>query len=312
MMTATPDTPRQIPGDLLADHGPVTADQDVLVAGSIRDGVEITTPRSVRVAGAVEAARIRANQLVVVKGGIIGKQSGSIFGGTGVHAKFCHGAAIVSDGDIDIDVECVLSDLCARGAIRLPQGALCGGRTVANGGVHCRVLGNSAGTATEVGAGFNRLFDESASAEFQHLSAVLEQSRSVRAKVEPIMKCQKSLLPAQREKAIELLYNASEAEEQARRTIAQIRNSLAEVDRLSVPEIVVHGVVHANVTIRFRGVQLVTHSEMKGPLRFTLRRTPAPAAICVTDITQGKTFSLATHPHDDPTVDIRAALGNLE
>ena len=52
--------------------------------------------------------------------------------------------------------------------------------------------------------------------ELAKLDTILKHVANVRGKVEPLMKQQKLLSPAQKEKAIELLYEASESESRAK------------------------------------------------------------------------------------------------
>jgi len=83
---------------------------------------------------------------------------------------------------------------------------------------------------------------------------------------------------------------------------------LAELDMQARPEVLIGEMLHANVTLRFRGFHAVNRVDLPGPLAVTLLFSHSATAVRVTNTKTGKYYCLEALPHEDPTAGIRASL----
>ncbi|MGC8778075.1 MAG: FapA family protein, partial [Candidatus Caldatribacteriaceae bacterium] len=109
-----------------------------------------------------EATRIVAGGNVRVRGGIFGKDKGSIQAGGGLQAKVVENAIVEVGGDIIVERAILHSKVAAKGDVILrgSPGAIIGGTVKAGNIVWARTLGSSIGTRTEVIVGIDPTLHE--------------------------------------------------------------------------------------------------------------------------------------------------------
>src|SRR5690606_37538626 len=90
----------EVKGNIDFETGSMNATTDVLVRGNIQDGFHVHTTRNLSVNGFIEGAEVKAAGDVQVRGGIAGKNKGTVEAGGQIIAKFCNEANLKAQGDI--------------------------------------------------------------------------------------------------------------------------------------------------------------------------------------------------------------------
>jgi len=293
----------EIAGDVDFSTGCIEYKQDIIVRGSVLDLFKVTGGGTVRVGRAVEAAEVRAALDLLVAGAIAGKEKGRCFAGRNLKAKHISNATLEAGNDVIAKTEITHSRIICGGRLRVDHGALVASHVTANAGVCCGVLGCTSESETLVEAGMDEFLRRLSLASIPKLQADLKQIEKIQQTVKPLMYNQKSLNPAQKEKATELLCLASDMEEGNRQAIELLQRRSDEAAARSKPEIVVGHSVCAGVTVRFPGLEATIPSPMKGPLRIFPRRVLAEPRIMVSSDDHRKPFALQTRRWSDEAMD---------
>ena len=294
----------QIDGDVDFSTGNISFDQDILIAGGVLDLFKVTSGGSITVGKAVEAAEIRAAHDLIVRGGIVGKEKGHCTVGRTVRAKFITNATIDAGGDVEVESEIANSTINCGGRVKLPQGVLIGGRTQATGGVSCFSIGSPAGVRTLIEAGTDPILHASLEERLNKVQEQQAKARKTREAVEPLMRNQKVLTASQKEKATELLFEASEVEEQCAKEIAALRRQHAATQERSKSEVLVSNVVHPGAVIRFAGVEATIDRDVRGPVKIAPRETDGELRVLALSTVTSSTTPLPSKAVPDKVLDL--------
>jgi len=96
-----------IEGDVDFNTGSVDADTDIVITGTVRDLFTVKSSKSVSIGGAIEAAHVEAGKDIVVRGGVAGRDKGTVRAGGKVVCRFCDGMNVRAGGDLTITKEAV-------------------------------------------------------------------------------------------------------------------------------------------------------------------------------------------------------------
>jgi hypothetical protein len=110
------------------------------------------------------------------------------------------------------------------------------------------------------------------------------------------MKQLKQLTHQQREKATELLAEASEAEDKAEQIAAALNARLDELRAHEDATIVVQRIAHAGVKVRINGHTTELTSTVRGPFTLSVDKAESGTHIVLTDSASGKRTPLPTSP----------------
>jgi uncharacterized protein (DUF342 family) len=261
----------------LRDHAENAAihnfDGDAVVKGSFTEGQSLQISGSLTVGGAIEAVQLKTGGSVYVKGGLIGKQKGKFIIGGDLHCRFISGGLIISGGDIYVQSEIIHGRISCAGRLVVARGPIYGGVVAANGGIVCQVLGHSTGTATIVEAGNGIITHSFAASTNAHIEANRKRVAEIRAKIEPLLEHMKQLTAPQREKATELLYEATELEEMTQLMVADLEKRTQALHEKEHVEVVVAEILYQGVTVRFPGIKATFSNAFKGPFTLVPRKT---------------------------------------
>ncbi|MFI5379147.1 MAG: FapA family protein [Tepidisphaerales bacterium] len=292
-----------IPGDVDFNTGNLEYDRDICIRGSVQDLFKVTSRGTIRVMRDIEAAEVRAAMDLLVAGGISGKEKGHCFAGHDVKARYIRNSTVEAGNDVIAVNEISHSRVICGGRVHVDRGSIMAGHVTAAGGVTCDSLGCSSDTQTVIEAGIDEALRRLAAKDAPKIDADIRQIEKIRETVEPLLRHQKGLTAEQKEKATELLYNASELEERHQETIALLRRSHADAAARGKEEIVVNGHVHDGVIVHFRGVEAAVPPGIRGPLRIVPRAAGGERQIVVTHRGSTSGFGLETHQHADPILD---------
>jgi len=268
----TIDKVLDIRGDVDFESGSVDSSIDVSIKGSILDGFTVKSERTITVGARIGAATVEAKSDVIVRGGILGRGKGTVKAGGDIVAKFAEEATLEADGDIVIGKELMNSDVRCHRQVLASHGDVIGGRTFARDGIEMGKVGSDADIRTEIMVGVHPdVYAEAASIETP-IGAKRALADKIRAAVGPLMANLKRLLPAQKKRATELMFQAGTAETEISEA-EQRRDELIEVAKAEgEPFVIVSKTIHPGVSIRIDRKETVFKRELKGPVRIERRK----------------------------------------
>ncbi len=261
------DTKLSIRGNVDFSSGNIDFSGDVEIQKNVVDLFKVKSSGEVKVFGVIEAAEIQAGGDLLALGGIAGKEKGQFSAGKNIKAKYITNASVRAGGDIHVHMEVVQSDVVCGGRITVETGPVVGGRVVAVGGLKLRHLGSDVGTKTIVEAGIDERIRQKLEEVEPAIKIKRRKAEKVRQVVEPLLQNQKHLNQEQKEKATELLFTASELEEEAVALIAELRKTYENGREIAVPEVEVTGKVFSGTMIRFPRVDAMVTMDLNGPLK---------------------------------------------
>lgn len=139
-----------VDADVGFETGNIDFPGPVEIAGGVRDRFVVRAQGAVTVRKLVEAATIESRRDVVVERGAAGRETGRIIAGGSVKAGYLEGVGVTCAGDCEVRHEITNCRVDARGVVRVPAGAIRGGRVTASRGVEAAVVGSVQETRTEL------------------------------------------------------------------------------------------------------------------------------------------------------------------
>ncbi len=137
-------------------------------------------------------------------------------------ARFANRAHLEAGRNVTIARELTQSRLIYRGICDLSGAMVVGGHITALGGVRRGVLGSSAGIPTIVQAGIDESLRRFGAEHGSALAGRIAELERLKTAVAPLIRNQKGLTAAEKERATELLYESGELEEQIGKMLQEI------------------------------------------------------------------------------------------
>ena len=290
----------EISGDVDFSVGNIDFNGEIEIRKNILDLFKVHSKSTITVHGIIEAAEIHTEKDLNGLGGIAGKEKGEISAGQNINAKYITNAHVRAGQDIKVNAEIVNCDLACKGSLTIEKGPLVGGHTLAFKGVKVKQLGSEADVKTLVEVGIDedlRLKCDKLTPEIQLLR---RKAGKVRRVVEPLLQNQKYLNSEQKEKATELIYLASELDEQAESLTEELRGDYQKTIEDAVFEIEITDTLCAGVTIRFPRIEAFITSPLAGPLKIVPRKVEHTLQILAIDKNSGSKHTLTAGITNDP------------
>jgi hypothetical protein len=261
-----------INGDVDFQCGNIRAATDVSIKGTILDLFKVSSTKSIKVGGAIQAAYVQAGGDVLVRGGILGRNQGSVKAQGQIVAKFADEADLRAGGDVRITREVMNSRIHAEGKLFVSHGAVIGGQVYAREGVEVGAIGSEAGVPTCVTVGIHPGVLDRADAIDEEIKAMLKAIERIRGAVQPLMADLKRLTPEQKERATELLSAADAMVAEIDHAEARRDQMIQEARAKEAPGVVVAKILHAGSRIRIGRRHVVFDDDLKGPVKIEKRK----------------------------------------
>lgn len=146
----------EVHGDVGLKTGNIDFRGDVVIHGNVPTGAVIRATGSITIDGNVEGCIIDANKDVIIRGGMLGHERGTIKTRGSLHAKFLEYATIKADGRIITDSIINCNIICNdKVYLEGKHASVVGGVIHAAAGVEAYNFGNEYGVKTEVYVGVN-------------------------------------------------------------------------------------------------------------------------------------------------------------
>lgn len=262
-----------IPGDVDFASGSVDACVDVYVRGTVRSRFKVRTTKSLSVDRVIEAADVQVGGDIVVRGGVFGQdRTGRVRAGGSVTVQLLNEADVEARGDVYFRKEIINSRVRTAGRLQAERGTIIGGEVYAREGIEVRVIGSDAGVATYVGVGTDINVYRRARRTEREVKELAKSAAQIRKSIQPLVANMKRLLPAQRERATELLCKADELEMQVEATRAKSAQQIKDAAPRSKPCILVGEVAYPGTRIGIETREVRLHKPLHGPVKVELRK----------------------------------------
>jgi uncharacterized protein len=262
----------ELHGDVDFNSGNIHSTSDVLVRGSVLDCFSVESRKSVEIGGNIQAADVKADQNITVRGGICGKDRGKVTCGGELEARFCSSIHIASTGNVRIAKEAINCTIQTQGFLDIRRGSLIGGRTHARNGAEIATLGSEAGIKTHIGVGMDPGVYPSIAALEARIREIRETALEIRSHVQPLLANLKRLTPAQREKATELMFKADSLESQTEPLTREKDQLIREATPVDGASLLVSALIHGGLTVTVDNFEVRFDKELKGPVKIEKRK----------------------------------------
>ena len=261
-----------VKGDVNFATGSINSTTDVSITGAVPDRFEVRSTKSIAVKAVIEAARVRAEGDVVVRGGIVGRNAGSVSAGGKIVAKFCSEADLSADGDVMIGKQLMNSKVRTRGKLVADHAAVIGGYLYAAEGADVAILGSDSCTPTRIFVGVHPDVLAESAAMDERQQPTRTGAYPTREQFKPVLGNVKHPPPAQRDRAIESTYQANQVRSTTKQEENRRNSPGEEPDDERRPRLLVARIVYPGVTISFARRVIVFQKELKGPVVIEERR----------------------------------------
>lgn len=294
------------PGDVDFATGNIEAPGDILIGGTIRDTFKVKSSGSITVRGAIEAAEVTTTSDLHVNGGITSHHQGLVTAGGEIFTRFANEAQLEAGGDITITREALNCRIRTGGHLMIGRGKLIGGWVYARCGAEIGQIGNDANIKTEIILGIDPKTLLEASSATEIIKKKREAIDKIRQSVQPLMAQIKRLTPAQRERAMELLYQADAMEQEI--AAHELCKAAAAKQKLT-PDgheicLIINKIAYPAVSIVFGDKVTTLHRERKGPFKVVCRMHNRTEEILAIDKVSGSISVLNSreyHPTPETT-----------
>ncbi|HOW17687.1 MAG TPA: FapA family protein [Phycisphaerae bacterium] len=262
----------EINGNVDFESGSIDAPTNVIVRGDIQDSFHVRSAGDIAVNGSIGACEVTAGRDIQVRGGIAGKDKARVEARGRIVARFCNACVIQAGGDLVVAKEALNCRLHILGRLCMPRGSLIGGYAYARCGGEVRIQGSDGGVRTEFAMGTD---PETLSRCEQIDAEATRQSQAaakIRETVAPLMSQLKRLLPAQRERATELLCQADGIDAQVQSLLKEKEELLRKTTPETPPFLRVSSLLLPGATIIVGDLMTVFEKPQNGPVRIMRRK----------------------------------------
>lgn len=265
-----------IRGDVDFKSGSIDSHIDVHIKGDVLDGFSVKSRQSITVGGVIGAATVEAGGDVLVRGGILGRHKGAVKAGGDIAAKFGEEADLQAQGDIVIGKELMNSQVQCQGHLLAGHGDVVGGRVYAREGIELRSIGSEAEVPTEVIVGVHPAVYAEATCLDADIMAKRASVEVLQVEVGPLMADIKRLMPAQKERATELLSQIKTAEAEISEAERRRDELLEAAKAEGEPRITVSKTICRGTSIRIDRKKTIFNQDLRGPV--TIERQKVKSA----------------------------------
>jgi len=145
-------------------------------------------------------------------------------------------------------------------------------------------------------------------AEITKMEGQRKEAQKIRQTVEPLLRLQKNLTAAQKEKATVLLFNADKIDRQIADAVGELQQHALSLQANSRAELSVSRTIHAGTMVRFPRTEAAINVRLSGPVRIACAGHGAEWRVTVVGHA-GSSFLLPSRSVPDKILDALAHLG---
>ncbi len=301
--TAPKDRVLRINGSVDPSTGNIQHAGDVRVTGDVCDLFELSAGGDVTVDGVIAAARLRVARNLRAAGGIAGKGRAFCAIAGSVYAKHISNANVEAHGDVVADAMVWESTVCCGGNLTVEQGPIAASRVIVAGSVTCRALGLPSAAETVVEVGVNEFLRRLATEPVVQIQQLQKRLNQLRLAAAPNMQHTKALTPREKERTMELLFEADEVQADLDARLKSLRTASQKLQAQPTANIVVAETIHPGVTFRFPRCEATMTGTFRGAMHVIVRNVGSSHQVLLLDPATNASIPLQTRPRQDPAMD---------
>jgi uncharacterized protein (DUF342 family) len=280
--------------------GHIEFNGDINIGGSVLDLFHVRAVGNVNIGQTVNAAVVQAGQNLHVQGGIIGREKGKCSAGGDVLARFIHGATVSAGAQVVAQTEITQCQIVADKVV-VENGVIHSGTVLARE-IRCKDLGSPGGVTTIVEAGHDDGLERFSQDTMPALREEFARLQTLHDQVSGLLRNQRAISAAQKERATEMLFEISEKQASTRQQVREWRERLTRSCACDNASIHVQRRIHPGVRLRLGDVEAEIDREIAGPV--VIRLKPVRGTLQIIAIGPGSTLKLIpSHPRSTPARD---------
>lgn len=180
----------RIVGDVSYESGNIDSQVSVVIGKDVQTGFSVRSKKDIEVTGLIEGADIFTEGILFAKGGIQGKDKGTIEVHGDLHAKFISNASIVCMGNVTGGKEIMHSEIHAEGRVLVSESParIMGGEIHSEMDIVANEIGSELGIPTKLVLGgkvaeFQKLIQENET-EIEQKETMLENCRQIQSNLD--------------------------------------------------------------------------------------------------------------------------------
>lgn len=287
----------EIRRDVDFSTGHIEFNGDIHIGGSVLDLFQVKATGTVTIGQTVGAAEVHAGQHLHVHGGIIGREKGKCSAGGDVVARFIHGAAVSATGQVVAHTEITQAHISADKVV-VENGPIHAGTVFARE-VHCKDLGSPSAVTTGIQAGKDEGLERFARDTMPALREEFARLQSLHDQVSGLLRNQRAISAAQKERATEMLFEISEKRTALREQVRLWKQRLLNSHACADASINVQHRIYPGVRLHMGDLQTDIDHEISGPV--VIRVRPVKGTLQIIAIGPGNALRLMpSHIHISP------------
>jgi len=188
-----------------------------------------------------------------------------------IQARFVSNAILEAGGEIIIENEVGNSRITTGGKFTSKGGAILSSHITACGDIRCHTVGSEAGIRAILELSLAPEALKQIQVSLAQAQALANAAQSARAAVEPLKRIMKQLNAQQREKATDLMYQADDADQQAKEVLASLSGPRQQLSTAMASAIHVDGMLYGELVVRCLGYEATIRETHRGPLKIQFR-----------------------------------------
>jgi uncharacterized protein (DUF342 family) len=259
----------EIKRDVDFSTGHIEFGGDISIGGSVLDLFHVRASGTITIGQSINASEVHAEHDIQVHGGIIGRQKGVCTAGGNVQARFIHGATITARGQVVAQTEITQAHITAD-AVIVENGSIHASAIYARE-VRCKDLGSPSAVTTLVHAGKDEGLEHFARDTMPALREEFARLQTMHDQVSALLKNQRAISAAQKERATEMLFEISEKRNAVAGQVREWRQRLLDTQTCVNAVVKVQHTIYPGVRLHIGDLEADIETAMSGPLSIQVR-----------------------------------------
>jgi hypothetical protein len=257
----------EVPNPVDFSTGNIEFDGDIKLLKGVKDLFVVKATGNIEINGLIESATIEAGGDVFARGGMAGRERGSMIVGDDLAIRYLDACIVRVRGSLNLERELINCETKVGGAINAERGAIIGGSCECVGPIRVSMLGAAAHTRTDLTLGRVPQLEEKLAKLDSMLQQIKTSAAKAREELSLLSQPGRRLSTEQRERHTELSFEAHNAETRLSKCETARQEVLDQIRRLGVVDVRVSKMLYAGVVFHVGVQQVEIRKDVKGPLR---------------------------------------------
>lgn len=265
------DKDLQIESHVDFSTGNIFFNGNVDIHRGIRDKFIVQASGSITSQGLVEAARLRSGQSIYLRGGMAAKETGQVFAGGDIEARYMDNVCGRVERDVHIDKGMFNCAFIVGGDLMIMRGGLAGGIQRVAGRVCLAELGAASGDRTVLVIGSMPDIEDALAMADHALEQMRDEIHNADEKLNMMHQMKAGRTASQKEELCEIMCERDMLAmnyERIEKKCSQLRDYLISKRKV---DLTVERVIHPGTIIASQGLALTVDEDIRGPIHVGLR-----------------------------------------